>query len=229
MTLDIGSPGNAGTSAAVRGRLLVVLGALSAFGPVTTHVYLSSLPQAAAALNTSPAGIQTSLTACLVGLAAGQLVAGPLSHSRGRRKLLLAAMGVSVLASALCARAPNIVALDLLRLLQGGMGGAGIAICFAVVRDLYAGHAAARAYSILMAVSSIAPIASPTIGGQLLRITDGPGGSWPSPDSGWSSWAAPTLGLTKLCRSRAARTAGSLLPRLSCGAWPPTLASPAMP
>jgi DHA1 family bicyclomycin/chloramphenicol resistance-like MFS transporter len=172
MTLDIGSAGSADAPVAVRGRLLVVLGALSAFGPVTTDVYLPSLPQAAVALHTTPAGIQSSLTACLLGLAAGQLVAGPLSDSRGRRRPLLAAMAVFVLASALCASASNIVALDVFRLLQGGAGAAGIAICFAIVRDLYAGRAAARAFSILMAVSGIAPIISPTIGGQLLRITD---------------------------------------------------------
>jgi MFS transporter, DHA1 family, multidrug resistance protein len=172
MTLDIDSAGDTGPSTAVRGRLLAVLGALSAFGPVTTHVYLPSLPQAAAALHTTPTGIQSSLTACLLGLAAGQLVAGPLSDSRGRRRPLLAAMAVFVLASVLCACAPNIVALDLFRLLQGGAGGSGIAICFAIVRDLYEGRAAAQAFSILIAINNIAPIISPTIGGQLLRVTD---------------------------------------------------------
>jgi DHA1 family bicyclomycin/chloramphenicol resistance-like MFS transporter len=81
-------------------------------------------------------------------------------------------MAVFVFASALCASAGNIVTLDFFRLLQGGAGGAGMAICLAIVRDLYAGRAAARAYAILMAVSGIAPIVAPAIGGQLLRITD---------------------------------------------------------
>jgi DHA1 family bicyclomycin/chloramphenicol resistance-like MFS transporter len=72
----------------------------------------------------------------------------------------------------LCASANDIITLDLFRLLQGGTGAAGIAICFAIVRDLYSGRAAARAYSILMAVSGIAPIVAPAVGGQLLRITD---------------------------------------------------------
>jgi MFS transporter, DHA1 family, multidrug resistance protein len=172
MTSDTHSVNSAPPAVAARGRLLIVLGALSAFGPVTTDVYLPSLPQAAATLHTTPAGIQSSLTACLLGLAAGQLVAGPLSDSRGRRKPLLAAMAVFVVASVLCAIAPNIVALDLFRLLQGCAGAAGIAICFAIVRDLYSGRAAARAYSILMAISGIAPIISPSIGGLLLRMTD---------------------------------------------------------
>lgn len=171
-TFDIDSRSDAGPRAPLRARLLVMLGALSAFGPVTTDVYLPSLPQAAAALHTTPAGIQSSLTACLFGLAAGQLIAGPLSDSWGRRRPLLAAMAVFVLASALCASAPNIVTLDLFRLLQGCAGAAGIAICFAIVRDLYSGRAAARAYSILMAVNAIAPVISPTVGAQLLRITN---------------------------------------------------------
>jgi MFS transporter, DHA1 family, multidrug resistance protein len=172
MTIEVGSGHKAAPAAAMPGRLLIVLGALSAFGPVTTDVYLPSLPAAAAALNTTPAGIQSSLTVCLLGLAAGQLIAGPLSDSRGRRGLLLIAMVMFVVTSALCAIAANIVTLDLFRLFQGGAGGAGIAICFAIVRDLCAGSAAARAYSILLAVSLLALIVAPTIGGQLLRITD---------------------------------------------------------
>lgn len=172
MALDVGVEGGGRAGVVVRGRLLVVLGALSAFGPVTTDVYLPSLPQAAEALNTTQAGIQSSLTACMLGLAAGQLVAGPLSDSWGRRRPLLVAMAAFVVASVLCASASNIVALNAFRLLQGGAGAAGIAICLAVVRDLYAGRAAARAFSILMAVTGVAPIVGPTVGAALLRITD---------------------------------------------------------
>lgn len=172
MTLDSGSTDVADPSATRRGRLLVVLGAMSAFGAVTTDVYLPGLPQAATALHTSASGIQSSLTAGLLGLAAGQLVAGPLSDRRGRRKPVITAMALFVLTSLLCAWAPNIVAFDLFRLLQGGAGGAGIAIGFAIVRDLYSGRAAARAFSILACVGGIAPIVAPAIGAQLLRITD---------------------------------------------------------
>lgn len=172
MTYNVSSTCNTHPATAIRGKLLVALGAMSAFGPVTTDIYLPSLPQAAAALNTTPTGIQSSLTVCLLGVAAGQLIAGPLSDSRGRRGPLLAAMAIFTLSSALCSTAANIATLDLFRLLQGGAGGAGIAICFAIVRDLCAGSAAARAYSILLAVSLVALIVAPTIGGQLLQITD---------------------------------------------------------
>jgi len=172
MTFDVDPVSDSHPSVAVRGRLIAVLGALSAFGPVTTDLYLPSLPQAATALHTSSAGIQSSLTTCLIGLGVGQLITGPLSDSRGRRNPLLVAMGIFVVASVLCATADNIITLDVFRFLQGGAGAAGISICLAIVRDLYQGRAAARAISTLMAVVGVAPIVSPAIGGQLLRVTD---------------------------------------------------------
>jgi MFS family permease len=171
MTLNAGTTCNTDPTTPIHGKLLVALGAMSAFGPVTTDIYLPSLPQAAAALNTTPTGIQSSLTICLLGVAAGQLTAGPLSDNRGRRGLLLIAMTVFMLSSALCSIAGNIATLDLFRLLQGSAGGAGIAICFAIVRDLCAGSAAARAYSILLATSLIALILAPTIGGSFSSRT----------------------------------------------------------
>ncbi|MBO0853792.1 MAG: multidrug effflux MFS transporter [Nocardia sp.] len=153
-------------------KILAVLGALSAFGPITTDIYLPSLPHVADALHTDSAGVQTSLSTCLVGLALGQLVAGPFSDRWGRRPILLAGMATFAITSVLCAAAPNIVLLDIFRLLQGVAGAAGIAASMAVVRDLHTGAKAARAYSILMTVSSTAPMIAPVLGGQLLRVTD---------------------------------------------------------
>lgn len=152
--------------------LLVVLGALSAFGPLTTDIYLPSLPRAAAALHTGPAGIQSSLTACLLGLAFGQLIAGPLSDRWGRRPVLLAGMAVFTGASVLAAAAQGIADLDLYRVLQGLAGAAGIAASLAAIRDRYQGAKAARAYSLLMTVTSAAPVVAPVVGSQLIRVTD---------------------------------------------------------
>ncbi|WP_433663077.1 multidrug effflux MFS transporter [Nocardia sp. CA-128927] len=153
-------------------RLIAVLGALSAFGPVTTDLYLPSLPQTAAALHTSQPGVQSSLTACLIGLAFGQLLVGPISDARGRRGPLIAGMVLFCATSLLCAIAPNVLVFDLFRLLQGIAGAAGIVISFAVVRDVYHGAAAGKAFSILLAVNGVAPIIAPVVGGQLLRFVD---------------------------------------------------------
>ena len=159
-------------------RLIVVLGALSAFGPITTDLYLPSLPQAATALHASQAGIQLSLTTCLIGLALGQLLAGPLSDRWGRRRPMIAGMVVFTVASALCALAPTVALLDAARLLQGLAGAAGIVISFAIVRDSWSGTRGARAFSILLGVSGAAPVVAPVAGAQLLRVIDWRGLFW---------------------------------------------------
>lgn len=153
-------------------RLIVVLGALSAFGPITTDLYLPSLPQAATALHASQAGIQLSLTTCLIGLALGQLLAGPLSDRWGRRRPMIAGMAVFTVASVLCAVAPTVALLDVARLLQGLAGAAGIVISFAIIRDSWSGTQGARAFSILLGVNGAAPVIAPVAGAQLLRVID---------------------------------------------------------
>jgi DHA1 family bicyclomycin/chloramphenicol resistance-like MFS transporter len=154
-----------------RVRYVLILGSLSAFGPLSIDMYLPAFPAIAAELGTGPSQVQLSLTACTVGLALGQLVAGPLSDAFGRRRPLLTGLVVFTLASLLCAVAPSVYALAGLRLVQGLGGAAGIVVARAVVRDLYSGVAMARFFSLLMLVNGLAPILAPLIGGQLLRAT----------------------------------------------------------
>ncbi|MDD7937389.1 multidrug effflux MFS transporter [Actinomycetospora lutea] len=150
---------------------LVVLGALTAAAPLSLDTYLPALPALAADLATSPSVTQLSLTACLIGLALGQLVAGPLSDVLGRRRpMLLGATGFAV-ASVLCAVAPSIEVLVALRLAQGLLGAVGIVVARAVVRDTSDATSSARAFATLMLVSGVAPIVAPVLGGQLLRVT----------------------------------------------------------
>jgi MFS transporter, DHA1 family, multidrug resistance protein len=161
------------------GRTLVLaLGALTAFGPLSLDMYLPGLPDLSRDLGASASLAQLTLTACMIGLAAGQLLAGPLSDARGRRRPLLAGLALYAIASALCAVAPSIWALIPLRLIQGAAGAAGIVIARAVVRDLHEGDAAARFYALLMLVNGLAPIVAPIAGGQLLGVTDWRGVFW---------------------------------------------------
>ncbi|WP_328969444.1 multidrug effflux MFS transporter [Streptomyces sp. NBC_00239] len=159
-------------------RLVLVLGALSAFGPLSLDMYLPGLPELAGDLGVGAADAQLTLTACLLGLAFGQLVAGPLADRWGRRRPLLWGLAGYAVASVLCAFAPSAPALTGLRLLQGLAGGFGIVIARAVVSDLYEGPAAARVFSLLMIVNGTAPILAPLAGGQLLRLTDWRGVFW---------------------------------------------------
>ncbi|MFE2560188.1 Bcr/CflA family multidrug efflux MFS transporter [Streptomyces sp. NPDC059352] len=161
-------------SAARRAGLLVtlVLGGLTALPPLSMDMYLPALPEVTGALHAPAATVQLTLTACLAGMALGQLVVGPMSDKWGRRRPLLVGMVVYVLATAVCALAPTVELLIGFRLLQGLAGAAGIVIARAVVRDLYDGVEMARFFSTLMLISGVAPVIAPVIGGQILRITD---------------------------------------------------------
>ncbi|MCP3758095.1 Bcr/CflA family multidrug efflux MFS transporter [Streptomyces sp. TBY4] len=161
-------------TAARRTGLLVtfILGGLTALPPLSMDMYLPALPTVTTALNSPAATIQLTLTACLAGMALGQLVIGPMSDKWGRRRPLLIGMVVYVLATAICAFAPTVELLIAFRLLQGLAGAAAIVIARAVVRDLYDGVEMARFFSTLMLISGVAPIIAPLIGGQVLRFAD---------------------------------------------------------
>ncbi|MFF8956838.1 multidrug effflux MFS transporter [Streptomyces sp. NPDC014894] len=161
-------------AAARRVGLLVtlVLGGLTALPPLSMDMYLPALPAVTESLSAPAATIQLTLTACLMGMALGQLVVGPMSDKWGRRRPLLIGMAVYVVATLICAFAPTAELLIGFRLLQGLAGAAGIVIARAVVRDLYDGVEMARFFSTLMLISGVAPVIAPVIGGQVLRLTD---------------------------------------------------------
>ncbi|KUN28622.1 MFS transporter [Streptomyces antibioticus] len=149
-----------------------ILGGLTATPPLAMDMYLPSLPEVTTSLHAPAATVQLTLTACLAGMALGQLVVGPMSDRWGRRRPLLIGLVVYVLATALCALAPTVGMLVAFRLTQGLAGAAGIVIARAVVRDLYDGVAMARFFSTLMLIGGVAPVVAPLIGGQILRVTD---------------------------------------------------------
>lgn len=151
--------------------LILLLAALSSFGPLSIDMYLPGLPDLRSELGTSASQTQLTLSACLIGLAAGQLLAGPLSDARGRRGPLLIGLVGYAVGSLLCAFAPSVGVLIGLRFLQGFAGSAGLVISRAVVRDLTTGKSAAALFSLLMLVNGAAPVLAPILGGQLLRYT----------------------------------------------------------
>ena len=154
------------------GQLVVLLGALSAFGPLSMDMYLPGLPAMARDLSAPAWAAQLTITASMLGLAGGQVVAGPISDALGRRRPLLVGLAAYMAASLLCAMAPNVWALLAARLIQGCAGAAGIVIARAIVRDLHEGVEAARFFAMLMLVTGLAPILAPLAGGQLLHVTD---------------------------------------------------------
>ncbi|KZR57146.1 multidrug effflux MFS transporter [Pseudobacillus badius] len=155
--------------------MIVLLGSLSAFGPLSVDMYLPALPILANDLHASASVAQLSLTAFLIGLAAGQIVAGPLSDANGRRKPLMAGLVIFTAASVLCVIMPSIWGLIAMRFVQGTAAAAGIVISRAVIRDLYSGSELTKFFALTMLVNGVAPIAAPVIGGQLLSFVSWPG------------------------------------------------------
>jgi MFS transporter, DHA1 family, multidrug resistance protein len=151
-----------------RVRMVAVLGALVALGPLTIDMYLPALPRIADDLSVSSSVAQLTLTGTLAGLALGQLIVGPLSDSLGRRKPMMAGIVLHMLASLLCLFAPNIAVLGVARGLQGMGAAAAMVVAIAVVGDLYAESVAATVMSRLMLVLGVAPVIAPSLGAAVL-------------------------------------------------------------
>lgn len=152
------------------GLLALVLGALTAIGPLSIDMYLPSLPTMTRELGTAASTTQLTLAAYFAGLGIGQLGYGPLTDRFGRKRPLYAGLALYALASLGCALAPGVEALIALRFLQAVGGAAGPVVTRAVVRDLYTGPAAARLLSLLMLVMGVAPILAPLVGGWVLLV-----------------------------------------------------------
>ena len=147
--------------------LTILLAALSAIGPLTTDMYLPSLPDIARLLNASTAQVQLTVSAYLLGFAFGQIFYGPLADRHGRKPVLLWAMALYCAASLACALSTSIEMLIAARALQAFGGSGGIVLARAIVRDLYSGARAGRELSLIGAVMALAPVLAPLIGGVL--------------------------------------------------------------
>ncbi|MGX9134790.1 multidrug effflux MFS transporter [Rummeliibacillus sp. JY-2-4R] len=152
--------------------VVIILGLLTAFGPLCTDLYLPALPMVSNDLHTTTAVTQFSMTACFIGLSIGQLFFGPLSDLMGRKRPLITALILFSIASLLCGLTSSIVVHLILRFMQGATGAAGIVIAKAAARDLYNGKELTKFMTILGLVNGLAPIVAPLLGGILLATLD---------------------------------------------------------
>ena len=151
-------------------RLAILLGALTATGPLAIDMYLPAFPSIAAELRAEPAEVQRTLAAFFLGMALGQLVHGPLADRLGRKVPLIGGLALFAAASAACALADTTGQLVALRFLQALGGCAGVVVARAVVRDLFEDREAVRMMSAMMLAMGVAPILAPVIGGALLGL-----------------------------------------------------------
>lgn len=153
-------------------RLTILLGYLTALAPLATDMYLPALPSMNTEFDAGTSLIQMTLSATIVGMALGQLFAGPLSDRCGRKIPLVIGMSLFTLSSFGCIFSSDIKFFLVLRLIQGLTGAFGIVIARAIARDCTSGAELTRFFSMLMTVNGLAPILSPVIGGQILLFAD---------------------------------------------------------
>jgi DHA1 family bicyclomycin/chloramphenicol resistance-like MFS transporter len=151
-------------------RLIVVLGLLAVLGPLTIDLYLPAFPQMQSELATPASQIQLTLTAATIGFAIGQLIIGPWSDSIGRRRPLLIASAVHVVASIAIVAAPDITWVLLLRVLQGAGAAGGGVVAMAMIRDVAEGRNLLRGLARVAVFTGIAPVFAPFIGAQLMSV-----------------------------------------------------------
>lgn len=151
--------------------LLLNMAALAAIGPFVTDFYLPALPDIQSYFSTTTSRIQLSITFCLVGLAFGQLIMGPLSDRYGRKKILLISLTLFALSTVACLASWDIYSFLTFRFIQGIAGSGGIVVSKSVVADLFAGKDLAKFFALLGAIQGLAPIIAPVFGGFMLGYT----------------------------------------------------------
>lgn len=150
--------------------LILLLGSLTAFGPLSIDMYLPAFPAISKDLAVPLSSVQLSLASFFVGLATGQIFYGPLTDRFGRKKPLYVGMAIYTLASIVCAFTNNVEMLILFRFLQALGSCAGVVIARAIVRDLFNHQDTAKVFSTLMLVTGVAPILAPFFGGYISEI-----------------------------------------------------------
>ncbi len=148
--------------------LVAILGALTAFTPMSVDMYLPSFPALEQHFAARASDVQLTLSTFFIGLAIGQAIYGPVADRFGRRPPLIVGSVIYILASLGCALAPSIQGLIAFRFLQALGGCVGMVISRSIVRDLYDERGAAKMFATLMAIMGVAPILAPLLGGQLL-------------------------------------------------------------
>ncbi|MBQ9394167.1 MAG: multidrug effflux MFS transporter [Proteobacteria bacterium] len=151
--------------------LLVMLAALTAFAPFVTDMYLPALPSMTTTFEATTSEVQLGLTTSMIGLALGQLIIGPLSDKYGRKIPLISTLVLFAISSVLCILSNGIAMFVAMRLIQGLGASGGVVLSRSIATDLCSGKALASIMAIIGAISGVAPVISPLLGGWVLSFS----------------------------------------------------------
>jgi DHA1 family bicyclomycin/chloramphenicol resistance-like MFS transporter len=150
--------------------LTLLLAMLAGLGPLSVDMYLASLPSIGRILDAPTSQVQLTISAYLIGFAVAQVFYGPLSDRHGRRPVLMAALGIYLLATLACALSFSIETLIAARFIQA-LGGSGASVLArTIVRDMYEGTRVGRELARMAAIMALAPLVAPLIGGVLQTV-----------------------------------------------------------
>jgi len=152
---------------------LILMGLLTAMGPLAIDMYLPAFPSIVTDLHASQGQVERTLASYLFGLAIAQMFYGPFADRYGRKKPLIAGLVIFIIASLGCALTDNVDHLMLWRIAQAFGGASGMVVPRAVIRDNFDTRDASKALSMLLLVMGVTPILAPILGGQVLLL-----GSW---------------------------------------------------
>lgn len=152
--------------------VIIMLGIMTTFGPLTIDMYVPSLPNVQSDFGTTTSQVQLTLSFAMIGLAIGQFTFGPLSDAYGRKKIALLIISIYVIASLIAVFTTSLSLLLVIRLIQGLTGGGAIVIAKASIGDQHKGKSLAKGLASLLVVNGIITILAPLIGGYALSVSN---------------------------------------------------------
>ncbi|MBO3065488.1 multidrug effflux MFS transporter [Staphylococcus saprophyticus] len=152
--------------------VIIMLGIMTTFGPLTIDMYVPSLPNVQSDFGATTSQVQLTLSFAMIGLAIGQFTFGPLSDAYGRKKIALLIISIYVIASLIAVFTTSLSLLLIIRLIQGLTGGGAIVIAKASIGDQHKGKSLAKGLASLLVVNGIITILAPLIGGYALSVSN---------------------------------------------------------
>ncbi len=162
---------NALQSKTISKTLILTLATVFAISPFAIDTYLPAMPNMAEAMQVDISMVSVTVSLYILGMAAGQLIGGPLSDQKGRRFVMILGLLIFAAGSVLLTTSTSIEILWLWRFIQAAGGGMAVVGVPAIIRDISSGKESAKLFSLIALIMMIAPSIAPTVGTFILTLS----------------------------------------------------------